>query len=581
MNCLLADVGSTFIKYGVYDTGSHQMRFLDKLSFPDPCVNDGIHFRVPEYQIREKIFQIFDNVSSYRCKKSFFAVQMHGYVMRDKAGNFSEYVSWRDKCGNTKDSRFAEIDFYHMGTSLKTNLPLVKLAFRNTDEEFFTLGSYIAWILTGKNETHITDACPSGFFDAQSGVCNTYAENMKMPKVHLNVDPVGIYRDILVYTPMGDHQISFLGSDAGEDKYLVNIGTAAQISCLDDAALFCEKCEARPFFLPEKRLYTVSGLIGGSELIAGNKEAAFCEQLAEVFSLLPPKKEILLGGGGAGIVYETVKRHFTDQGISCQLIAENIGMEGLKKVAEQKRIKAGTMLSEIAFPNFPVIAKTGGLDFFIIDNEHGYFDYSVIAALVMNANLIGMNTIVRIGDNSRSHITKLADMGVKGFLLPMTNMAAEIEEVVKYAKYAPVGKRGVSTARAHTLYNPPPLSEYMEAANREMKIYAQIETGQGVENVREILAVNGVDGLFVGPNDLSVDLGCISDKEMLYDCLVKIAQAAKEFRKTWGIITGDKKLLEWAQHLDVDQISCGSELNMMLNGCKQITASFTMHRSES
>ena len=239
-------------------------------------------------------------------------------------------------------------------------------------------------------------------------------------------------------------------------------------------------------------------------------------------------------------------------------------------VSEQNRIKVGTMLTEIGFSNFPIIAKNNGLDFIIIDNEHGYFDYSDIAKLVVCAKLIDFETIVRIGNSSRGHITKLADIGVSGFLLPMTNCSEDIKEVVKYAKYAPLGKRGVSTTRAHTLYNPPPLTEYMKSANEKMKIFAQIETVSGVQNIDKILAVDGVDGILIGPNDLSVDMDCVSNKKVLEKTIKKIASAANEAKKPFGIITSDSELIELSILNNVSMISMGSELNMLINGCKKI-----------
>lgn len=512
-----------------------------------------------------------------------------------------------------------------MGTSLKCNLPFVKLVFRNEEGEFFTLGSYISWVLTGVNATHITDGCASGFYFADTGQSNGYSGNMKIPKLYSAVKVLGTYQDILIYTPIGDHQISFLGSGAGKDKCLVNIGTATQISCVEELRgdstrysderdfyqngsdknyseesqdgqdSFLGKYEVRPYLYSDTKLHTITGLVGGAKLYRGEGEEAFFWQLIQAIKMLPPKKEILLGGGGASQIYGFIKERLEWIGrrevesdlqerntffcgkkkcnlwnIKCNLIKENIGMEGLKTVAVENRIKVGTMLSEIAFPNFPIIAKNSGLDFIIIDNEHGAFDCSVMAALVMNANLLNQETIVRIGDNSRSHITKLADMGAKGFLLPMTNCREDMEMVVRYAKYSPIGKRGVSTTRAHTLYDPPGLEVYMKAANDEMKVYAQIETKSGVENIRDILAVEGMDGVFIGPNDLSVDIGCLADRTPLFAAVEKVAAAAQEAGKPWGIITADKELLAYSKRLGVNKISCGSELNMLINGCKQI-----------
>ncbi len=233
-------------------------------------------------------------------------------------------------------------------------------------------------------------------------------------------------------------------------------------------------------------------------------------------------------------------------------------------------IKAGTMLSEIGFTNFPIILKNNGMDFFIIDCEHGAFDQTILASLIVKAKLVGMQAIIRIGDNRREMITKLADMGATGFLLPMTNCAEDIAKVVEYGKYSPIGKRGISTTRAHTFYNPPKLEDYKKQANEDMKIYAQIETAQGVQNIASILGVEGVDGVFIGPNDLSDDLACIGNNEPVKACIKTVSEAAENTKKQWGIITANKELLDFSTACGVNMISCGSELNMLIDGCKKI-----------
>ncbi|MBQ2754224.1 MAG: hypothetical protein IJF30_02055 [Clostridia bacterium] len=569
MRSLLIDVGSTYIKYSVYDDSNEEIIVNNKVPFPEPLVNSEHKFLVSVKAIKTKIKDIFTLTERFNCKKAFFGVQMHGYIIRKKDNEFTHYVSWRDTSGDITDCRFNNTDFNKMGTSLKNNLPLVKIAFKNYKGEFFTLGSYIIMMLTGKNATHITDACASGFFQVDTGKPNEYATNLVMPEVYKEITPIGTYNGVQIYTPLGDHQISFLGSGADEDKYLINIGTATQVSCLHNESYPDGEYEKRPFF-NRQRLYTISGLVGGDKIYFGEGKEELLGQILKAISELPPKKEILLGGGGAKNIYEFLIGELGKHNLKCSLIKNNIGTEGLKMIAEQNRIKAGTMLSEICFPNFPVIAKNNGLDFIIIDNEHGCFDYSDLSRLIITANLIGMETIVRIGDNSRGHITKLADMGVCGFLLPMTNCREDIEKVVKYAKYSPVGERGVSTTRAHTLYNPPVLTEYMKVANEKMRVYAQIETVSGVENIDKILAVNGVDGLFIGPNDLSVDMQCIADKETLLKAIDRIAEASRTVKKPFGIITSDKELIQHSISNNASMISVGSELNMLINGCKKI-----------
>lgn len=76
--------------------------------------------------------------------------------------------------------------------------------------------------------------------------------------------------------------------------------------------------------------------------------------------------------------------------------------------------EAGIMLSEVPFSNLPVILKKGGMDFFILDSEHGGFDYSDISKIIMTSRLAGLKCIVRLADNTRKDITKFMDMGADG-----------------------------------------------------------------------------------------------------------------------------------------------------------------------
>lgn len=235
--------------------------------------------------------------------------------------------------------------------------------------------------------------------------------------------------------------------------------------------------------------------------------------------------------------------------------------------------QAGIMLSEIPFPNLPILFGNGGLQFFILDYEHGGFDYAAMGNLITVARLRGIPVIVRLPNNGRKDIIKLADMGADGFLLPMTNGAEDIREVVRYAKYRPVGERGISTMRAHTLYAPPEVCAYQKSANARMKVYAQIETKAGVEHIREILSEEGADGCFVGPNDLSDDIGCLGDSasDKILSAIETVGKAANQAGKTAGIITGNEVYLDKAGKCGYNMFCIGSELNAIAQYCKKVS----------
>ena len=571
MNSICIDVGSTFVKYFICDDRSINILFSNKIQFPPAVLETEILYEVSVNDIKKMILSIMETAKKYNCRNCFISVQMHGYILKNSRENFSNYVSWKDKRGDISDACFENIDFNSNGTSLKCNLPFVKLHNAGVKEktEFFTLGSYISYLLAGVNSTHKTDGCASGFFNVES-LKPIEIENLILPKVTSYVDVVGKYEDISVFTPIGDHQISFLGSNA-KDGYLLNIGTATQLSTLGQSGLNLSNVEERPYF-NGNRLLTVTNLTRGELLFEGYDIRKFSKEILDAVKKLPEKNKMYVGGGGKKIVFDYLKKYFKNYGIECVRCNDNIGMEGLKMIAQEKCVKLGTMLSEVCFPNFPIILKNSNLDFFIVDNEHGSFDYSFISAVIMNANLCGLKSIIRISDNSRKDIIKFADMGAGGFLLPMTNTADDIKQVVKYGKYAPIGSRGISTNRAHTLYDPPPIDQYMEAANKRVKVYAQIETVQGVENIEEILSVEGVDGVFIGPNDLSCDMGCIGNFEPIKEAITKVAAAAQKHCKTYGIITAEKPLIEHALSNNVNFISYGSEINMLKSGCKKIVS---------
>lgn len=245
-------------------------------------------------------------------------------------------------------------------------------------------------------------------------------------------------------------------------------------------------------------------------------------------------------------------------------------------MAENRR-EAGIMVSEIVFSNFPLLFRAAGLSFFILDCEHGGFDYKDAAAMLTVAKLCGVRSIVRLPGNQRKDIVKLMDMGADGLLLPMTNTAEDIGLVVRYAKYRPLGERGISTMRAHTMYAPPPIREYTAQANAHTRIYAQIETRAGVQNAEAILSVPGVAGCFIGPNDLSDDFGCLGQKNAVpvLGAIARVCSAVEKCGKECGIITADAGYLSAAKGQGCTLFCCGSELNAVKEYAANVVANIS------
>lgn len=228
----------------------------------------------------------------------------------------------------------------------------------------------------------------------------------------------------------------------------------------------------------------------------------------------------------------------------------------------------GIMLSEFGTPNIVRIFKRAGCDFVIVDDEHGYFDYTQVAGLIAVSNGIGLPIIIRVPGVTREYITKVLDMGADGILVPMVNTAEQAREIAKYAKYTPLGSRGISTTRAHTGYGVSDLCAYLEAANKRVNVCIQIETKEAAASADEIAAVPGVDTIFIGPNDLAGDVGIpgqVASDEVL-GAVEKVSVAAQKAGKPMGIITGSKKLLEFCMNHGFTFYSVGSELDLLVKG---------------
>ena len=300
MRDLYVDVGSTNVKYRSVDDSGRVTTGSER--FPEPFINDGIRYEVKLSEINGMLFGIVGK-STY--SRIFVSVQMHGYILKKGEKFITEYISWRDKRGEIlcKNHDLPP----ESGESVKPNLPLLSAcvtlgelgAVCGEDLTFFTLGSYISYVLTGKNATHITDAAASGFFNVVTGCRGEWVDfDIRLPEVYPEIKAVGRYKGAQVFTPCGDQQCAVLGSGAAFEEYILNLGTAAQMCCVENGFVF-GNFESRPFF-GSKTLCTVTGLIGGG-YIAGKSDEELYDPLNEEYSSslkkLPEKKSLLITGG--------------------------------------------------------------------------------------------------------------------------------------------------------------------------------------------------------------------------------------------------------------------------------------------
>jgi len=172
----------------------------------------------------------------------------------------------------------------------------------------------------------------------------------------------------------------------------------------------------------------------------------------------------------------------------------------------------GTWVS-VGHPAVVEAASVAGFNLLLIDTEHTSMSLETVENLVRTASAARKPTgvIVRVPSDDPVRIKRVLDIGVDYLMVPMVDTLAEAEDVVNATRFPPAGVRGVASGRA-SLYGDR-FEAYIDNVDFRTEVIAQIESPMGVENAASIAAVQGIDGLFVGPADLSKAMGIFADWE--------------------------------------------------------------------
>lgn len=162
-------------------------------------------------------------------------------------------------------------------------------------------------------------------------------------------------------------------------------------------------------------------------------------------------------------------------------------------------------------PAIPELLSLAGFDFFVLDTEHVAVDREQLTNIVRAADAAGITPIVRVRENQQVEILQNLDLGYAGVQVPNVDNAQEVRALISYVKYTPLGVRGLSPSVRACNYGTCGVREYIDTANANTMVIAHCETKACVENLDEILAVEGLDVVFIGPMDLSQSYGVPGD----------------------------------------------------------------------
>jgi 2-keto-3-deoxy-L-rhamnonate aldolase RhmA len=187
------------------------------------------------------------------------------------------------------------------------------------------------------------------------------------------------------------------------------------------------------------------------------------------------------------------------------------------------------------------IVKLAGFDFIVIDAEHAPLTLSDLNHMIIVARAIGIAPIVRVPDHGYGDVQRLLDAGAAGLFFPHVADRAECEQVVRQALHPPLGTRGAGggmRAGNWGMAGRGSASYVQDGVDKVMRI-PMIEEKIAVDNADEILAVNGVDGIFIGPGDLSMTMGLRPSDREVQDAIEEVLKKAKAAQVPVGTVAGD------------------------------------------
>lgn len=228
----------------------------------------------------------------------------------------------------------------------------------------------------------------------------------------------------------------------------------------------------------------------------------------------------------------------------------------------------------LAHPGAAEICAGAGFDWLVIDAEHGPNGLAEIMAQlrVLSGS---SHAVVRVRENDRALIKQMLDIGAQTILVPMIETAAEAQEAVGSVRYPPEGARGVGAALARASdYGR--ITDYLHTANKQVCLLVQVESCKGIDALDEILAVEGVDGVFVGPADLAADMGYVGKPEaapvqaVVVEALSRIRAAGKPA----GILTSNRELARRYALMGVEFLAVGADVGVFARGLAELRQGF-------
>ena len=214
-------------------------------------------------------------------------------------------------------------------------------------------------------------------------------------------------------------------------------------------------------------------------------------------------------------------------------VAENIA----KRRLDDGGVVLGLGLRQARTADIGMIARTCGFDFLFLDSEHNAMNEATAADISVAALGQGITPLVRVSSKEPFHSTRILDNGAQGVIVPHVDTVDEARTIAAGLRYPPRGRRSISRASPQVAFANVPLDEFMRDVNEQTLVIAMLESPQSIDQADEIAAVDGIDGLMIGTNDLCAEMGIHGQfgHEKVVDAYERMIAACKNHGKYPGM----------------------------------------------
>jgi 2-keto-3-deoxy-L-rhamnonate aldolase RhmA len=211
--------------------------------------------------------------------------------------------------------------------------------------------------------------------------------------------------------------------------------------------------------------------------------------------------------------------------------------DALDKIRAGKELALGMGVHHMRGSAVPLLAKAAGFDWLFIDAEHGFISTGEIAQICLAALPQGVVPVVRICSGEFAEGTRALDNGALGLVVPHVDTPDGARALVNAFRFAPLGRRSTGGTNAQFGYRPPAAAEAQTMLNAQILLIPMIESPQAVENAAAIAAIEGIDALLIGTNDLSLEMGIPGQigHERIRAAYAAVAAACRRHGKVLGM----------------------------------------------